>query len=288
MEETLIIFKENQVYKTKILENFFSQRDIPNIYEFIDVVQYVNSYNNDSLKEFISLEEIRSFYLKGRRQIHTYLFEEHTWFSGIFNDESIEFRKETAKEELHLDSPIANFFGWKISEKSKFARNNDIKIFRDSLKIDISIIEKLKKENRIETINTWGTSISNPLIHLIISDFNKKTKGLAIASYFEIWFWNKENKIFESFDPEVPAREDNFNSNECLVYNNEIVFEFYKPFYVDKKWNVFVATIEESYQDMTSIGEPYDCAFYTITALNNFIDYLKEKQFEPKLYIHNC
>ena len=238
--------------------------------------------------EFKNIEDIRTSVLHDRRQLSVYLYEEHTWFSGIFNDSSIEFRKETAKEELHLDSPIANFFGWKISKKSKFARTSEIQIFNKSLQIDNSIIDKIKESEPIETENTWGTSIGNPLIHLVVSDFNKKTKGLAIASYFSIWFWNKENEIFESLDPEVPAREDNFNSKECLVYSDFLVFEFYKPYYVDKNWNVFEASIEEDYQDVTSIGEPYDSAFYTITALNNLKDLLDTKEFNPKLYIHNC
>src|SRR5699024_5028146 len=115
--------------------------DIPEIYEFEDVAKFLKNVNNDAFKEFSNLEDIRNFYLNGRRQIHTYLYQDFTWFSGIFNHDAI----ETAEDELHLDSPVANFVGWKISKKSKFARNSDIKIFNSSLKLSDNIITKLKQ-----------------------------------------------------------------------------------------------------------------------------------------------
>lgn len=277
MEETLICYKDNENYYCKLIKGFFAQRDIADIFEFVDVVKYINLIDNQELTQFQNLEDIRCFYLTGRKQIETYLFQDHTWFHGIFNDKTVELRRENAEEELHFEYPIANFFGWKISEKSSFARNSDIQIFKNSKKISNNIIEELKNSKIIETENIWGKSITNHLIHLIISDFNKKTDGLAIASYFEIWKWNKENLIFESFDPESPSRDDNFNSKECLVFEDELVFEFYKPAYLDNEWNVFQASIESEYLEVINIGEPFDSAFYTITALNNLIKFLKTK-----------
>jgi len=193
------------------------------------------------------------------------------------------------KDNMHYKSPIADFHGWKISKHSSFSRSSQLpSIFKESKELDLKLISILKSSDLIETKNTWCKSIDNELVKLLCVFFNKNSIFSEEAKYFNMYIWDKENFIFDSFDPEEPARKDGFNADETLVYNNEIVFEFNKIHKHDDKWNVYIAAMSDEYQDIVNIGEEYDPAFYTVTCINNLIEYLQKGIFDPKLYIHNC
>jgi len=286
MNSIIAYYNDSNLLSGKLIEGMFHEEELENVVEIDDVKLFIDSdeYIKGIPFEKLTLEECKDISSE-RKENLVFVYKDHAWFHGIFREDTEESKLKTF---LDFENPLANFHGWKISKLSKFKRSKNPDIFDKSMSLSDSVFQEIKISSLIKTSGLWNKSLDNILLQKVCKDFNVKSPELASANYFKIYFWDNENLIFISFDPEEPARESNFDSRDTLVIDKRFIIEFYKPFKHNKDWDLLESTISSNYFDTMNIGEPHDPAFYTITCLNNFIDYLNESNYTPKLYIHDC